>query len=125
MVGLQVELTGVNRAGDGRTQVSWRILNPNIVPYLVAQANHRIYLDGVLIGTVNDRDALAVPAQSKPERSSELKVAGSAAERALTAAVAAGSAAYRLDSSVMIRLYGDSTDKSELHSAGSVPVTAK
>ena len=86
MVGLQVELTGINHAPNGRTQVTWRLVNPNIVPYLVAQANHRVYLDGVLIGTVNDREALAVPAQSKPKRSSELKVAGPAAERALTAA---------------------------------------
>jgi LEA14-like dessication related protein len=125
MVGLQVELTGIDRAGEGNTSVSWRVVNPNIVAYLVAQANHRVYLDGVLVGTINDRDALAVPAQSKPTRTSMLEIAGPAAERALAAAVAAGSAAYRLESVVTIRLYGESTDKSDLRTSGTVPVTGK
>jgi hypothetical protein len=79
----------------------------------------------VLIGTITDKDALAVPAQSKPERTSTLTIAGPAAERALAAAVAAGSAAYRLESVVTIRLYGESTDKSDLRFSGTVPVTGK
>lgn len=125
MVGLNVELGGVNRAGDGTVQVTLRVANPNIVPYLVAQASHRIYLDGVLVGTVNDKVALAVPAQSKGERTSPLVSAGPAAERTIAAAVAAGSASYRLESAVTIRLYGDNTDKSDLRGAGTVAVTAK
>ena len=35
-VGLQVELTGIARTSDGVTKLSWRVVNPNIVPYLVA-----------------------------------------------------------------------------------------
>jgi LEA14-like dessication related protein len=124
-VGLQVELTGVKRAGEGSASVSWRVVNPNVVSYLVAQTNHRVYLDGVLVGTINDRDALAVPAQSKPERTSALVIAGPAAERALAAAAAAGSAGYRLESVVTIRLYGENTDKTDLRSSGTVPVTGK
>lgn len=125
MVGLNVELGGVVRASDGTVQVTWRVANPNIVPYLVSQASHRIYLDGVLVGTVTDRDALAVPARSKGERTSPLDSAGPAAERTIAAAVTAGSASYRLESDVTIRLYGDTTDKSELRGAGTVAVTAK
>jgi LEA14-like dessication related protein len=125
MVGLQAELTGISRTGEGSATVTWRVVNPNIVAYLVARADHRIFLDGVQIGTISDRDALAVPAQSKPERTSKLVIAGPAAERALAAAVAAGSAAYRLESVVTIRLYGENTDKSDLRASGSVPVTGK
>lgn len=121
MVGLQVELAGISRESAG-TQVTWRVVNPNIVPYLIAQANHRIYLDGVLVGTISDRDALAIPAQSRPERTSLLVSAGPAAERALAAAATSGSAAYRLDSVVTIRLFGDTTDKSDLRGAGTVTV---
>lgn len=125
MVGLNVELGGISREGDGRVLVTWRVANPNIVPYLVAQASHRVYLDGVLVGTVGDKDALAVPAQSKGERTGALVSAGPAADRTIAAAVAAGSASYRLESTVVIRLFGDQTDKSELRGAGTVPVTAK
>lgn len=124
MVGLNVELAGITRDG-ANTHVAWRVVNPNIVSYLVAQANHRIYLDGVLVGTVIDRDALAVPAQNKADRISPLTLAGPAAERAVAAAAAAGSAAYRLESMVTIRLYGETTDRSELRATGNVPVTAK
>ena len=125
MVGLKVELTGLTRNGEGNTQVSWRVVNPNIVPYLVAQANHRIYLDGVLVGTITDREAAALPAQSKAERTNPLVIAGPTAERALAAAATAGTAAYRLESSVTIRLYGETTDRSDLRATGTVPVTAK
>lgn len=125
MVGLNVELAAVSRSGDGKVEATWRVLNPNIVPYLVARAEHRIYLDNVLIGTVNDRGALAVPSQSKGERVSAVTLAGPAAEQAVAAAVTAGSASYRLESEVTIRLYGDQTDKTDLRAAGTVPVTAK
>jgi len=124
MVGLKVELSGVTRAGDGRAHVSWRIVNPNIVPYLVARTSHKVYLDGVLVGTVDDRDALAVPAQSKPQRTAPLNSAGAAGDAAIAKAVATGSASYRLESTVTIRLFGENTDKSDLTASGTVPVTA-
>lgn len=125
MVGLQTELTGIARANDGTTQVSWRVVNPNIVSYLVAGAEHRIYFDGVLVGATKDREPMAVPAQSKVDRTSTLAPAGAAAERTLTAALKAGSATYRLESTVTIRLYGDTTEKNTLTATGTVPVTAK
>lgn len=125
MVGLKVELTSIVHPSAGAPQVSWRVVNPNVVSYLVAQANHRIFLNGVLVGTINDREAVAVPAQSNANRVSPLVSGGPAAERTLAAAATAGSAAYRLESVVTIRLYGDSMDKSSLSSAGMVPVTTK
>lgn len=124
-VGLGVELTGLTRGADGATQVTWRVVNPNVVAYLVAQASHKVYLDGVLVGTTADRDPLAVPAHNSATRTSALVTAGPAADRVLAAAAAAGSAAYRLESSILIRLYGESTDKTTLTAAGKVPVTTK
>ena len=125
MVGLNIELAGITRTADGKAEAAWRVVNPNVVSYLVAQANHRIYLDGALVGTVNDREALAVPAQSRADRTSALVITGAAAERALAAATATGSAAYRIESTVTIRLYGETTDRSELRAAGTVPVRTK
>jgi hypothetical protein len=123
--GLKIDLTGIDRTGDGAAQVSWRVVNPNVVPYLLARSTHRIYLDGVLVGTVTDEDAVAVPAQSRVERRHALVLAGPAAERALAAAATTGRAAYRVDSVILIRLYGDETDKSTLASAGTVTVTGQ
>jgi LEA14-like dessication related protein len=124
-VGLKVELTNVNRTADGRTQVAWRIVNPNVVSYLVAEASHKVYLNGVLVGTVRNRDAVAVPANATTEGVATLTMAGSGAEQALAAALAAGSAGYRTEVVLTIRLYGDTVDKGTLSTTGTVPVTAK
>lgn len=124
-VGLKVELTGLARSNDGTTQVSWRIVNPNIVPYLVDETTHRIYLNGTLVGTTQEKEVMAIPAQTNANRTTRLVTSGAAAERALSEAIAAGTATYRTESIIIIRLYGDKTDKSSLTSAGKVPVTAK
>lgn len=125
MAGLKVELIGIDHTTGAGAQVSWRVVNPNVVPYLVAKATHRVYLDGVLVGTINDDETVAVPAQSNLDRRHALQAAGPAAERALAAATAAGSAAYRVESSLLIRLYGDTTEKTSLTSSGQVPLTGK
>ena len=125
MVGLKMELARVAPAGNGRAEVTWRIVNPNIVPYLLARATHRVYLDGVLVGTIDDREALAVPQQSNQDRTSPLAVAGPGAEAALATALKNGSAAYRMESAVVVRLFGDTTEKTDLRASGTVPVAGK
>lgn len=125
MVGLQTELAGITREGDGATRVSWRVVNPNIVSYLVAGAEHRIYLNGTLVGVAKSREPLAVPAQSKADRTSVLATAGAEAERVLATTLKTGSANYRLESAITIRLYGEATEKGTLTATGVVPVTRK
>ncbi len=123
--GLRVELTGLARAGDGTIRADWRVVNPNVVSYLLAQSTHRVFLDGTLVGTITDKEAMALPAHNHSARSTTLSSDGAAADRALAAAASAGTAAYRVESSVTIRLYGDSTERTSLSSAGTVPVTSK
>ncbi|SDR86918.1 hypothetical protein [Opitutus sp. GAS368] len=123
--GVKIGLTGLARASDGSTRVSWRVINPNVISYLVSQTTHRIYLNGVLIGTVIDREPLAVLPQAHSERTSPLASAGPAADSALAAAATAGSGAYRVESTIVVQLYGETTDKSNLTATGTVPVTAK
>ncbi len=123
--GVKIELTGLVRASDGSTRASWRVVNPNVISYLVSQASHRIYLKDVLIGTVDDRDPLAVMPQAHTDRTSPLASAGPAADNALAAAVTNGSSTYRLESTIVVQLYGEMTDKTNLTATGTVPVTAK
>jgi LEA14-like dessication related protein len=125
MVGLQVELTGITRAADGTTEVSWRVHNPNVVSYLLAETTHKIHLNGKMVGTVRQKQALAVPASSTIEGAAVMTVAGAEGERVLTEALAAGKASYQVEVAVVVRLYGDTTDKSTLSMRGTIPVTAK
>ena len=124
-VGLKVELMNITRSSDGTTQVSWRLVNPNIASYLVDETTQRIYLNGTLAGTIKEHEAVAIPAQSYANRTTRLVTAGTTGERALAEAIAAGSANYRTETAITIRLYGDSLDKSSLTSAGKVTVIAK
>jgi hypothetical protein len=43
----------------------------------------------------------------------------------LAGAASAGSAAYRVESSITIRLFGESTERTSLASSGTVPITSK
>lgn len=123
--GIKIELTGVARASDGSTRVSWRVTNPNVVAYLVSQSTHRIYLNGVLVGTVLDREAVAVTAQAHTDVTSPMTSAGPGGDAAVAAAATTGSATYRLESAIVVQLYGEILDKSNLTATGTVPVTAK
>jgi hypothetical protein len=68
---------------------------------------------------------MALPAYNHSARSTILTSAGPAAERTLAAAAVVKSASYRVESDIIIRLYGDSTERSGLSSTGTVPVTTK
>lgn len=124
-VGLKIELTGIERAGDGTVQVTWRVANPNLASYLLSQTSHRIYLNGTLVGKTMDNDPMGVPAQLSTSKTSKLSVADQAAERILREALTAGSASYRVESLITVRLYGETIDRSSLTNSGTVPVTGK
>ena len=124
-VGLKVELIGIQRAGDGTAQVTWRVNNPNVVSYLLSNTRHRIYLNGTLVGSAVDIEPTAFPAQTSVDRTAKLSLADAAAARVLSEAAAAGSASYRIDTQVIVLLYGDVTEKGSLTHAGTVPVTGK
>lgn len=125
VVGLRVELTGIERAADGTVSVAWNLVNPNIASYLIARTNHKIFLDGKLVGTAVNEEPTAIPAQQSVSKVTQLKLADAAADRLITEAAARGSAAYRVDTQLLIRLYGEATDKGDLTHSGSVPVTRK
>ena len=124
-VGLKIELASLERAGDGTVQVTWRVSNPNLASYLLSQTSHRIFLNGTLVGKTMDNDPMGVPAQFSTTKTSKLLLADQAAERVLRDALAAGSARYRVESQITVRLYGDTVDRSSLINSGTVLVTGK
>jgi LEA14-like dessication related protein len=123
--GLGVELTGVERASDGAVSASWRVDNSNIVAYLLSRVSHKIYLNGVYLGTVVDEEPLAVPAGTKAGRTSKLTGGDAAAKQVLAEAIARGAANYRIDTQIVVRIYDETIEKAVLAHTGTVPVTAK
>ncbi|MBL9216667.1 MAG: hypothetical protein JNG83_14410 [Opitutaceae bacterium] len=124
VVGLRFELTGVEQAADGSTKVSWRVLNPNLVAYLLAEGTHRITLDGVPVGTFKHSTPIGVPAQNQSDNVATLETTAPSAA-ALAAAASRGRASYRLESQIVVRLFGDNIQKATFHNAGEVAVAAK
>ena len=124
-VGLSVELNGIKRAEDGTVTVAWNMVNPNVTSYLLSRVSNKIFLNGTLVGTTVDAEPMAVPARQSVGKVSKLTLAGPGAERLIAEAVVQGRAAYRVDSQLIILLYGDVTEKGALTHAGSVPVAGK
>ena len=124
-VGLSVELNGIKRAEDDTVSVAWNMVNPNVTSYLLSRVSNKIFLNGTLVGTTVDAEPMAVPARQSVGKVSKLTLAGPGAERLIAEAVVQGRAAYRVDSQLIILLYGDVTEKGALTHAGSVPVAGK
>jgi len=125
VLGLRIDLTGIERTADGTTTATWHIDNPNVAPYLLSTTNHKVFLNGTLVGTITDNTPMAIPTQSAASKTGKLVVAGPEAERILAAAIGHGPVSYRLETNLVVVLYGDSTEKGSLTGSGSVAVTAK
>jgi len=123
--GLEVEITGIQRAGDHEAEVSWRLKNPNVVSYLFSHITHKIRLNGTPLGTIDEKDALALPAKSDSEHTGKLTGLDPAASRALADAAIAGSASYQIDTELTVLIYDDNKEKSLLSGSGSVTVKNK
>jgi len=123
--GLKIELTQVERAGDGTIHVTWRVRNPNVVSYLVDRSIHKVTLDGVLVGTITDKVRLGVPPQSPADRTSVLTPVNAQVADHLVQLAAKGRASYNVDSTIFLLIYDDEITKASLSASGSVPVSTK
>ena len=123
--GLDVEITSIERTGEGLATVSWQFKNSNVVSYLLSHMAHKIQINGTDLGVINEKDALAIPAGSNAGRTSKLTGLSPAASHVLSEAASSGSANYRIDSQITILIYDDSTEKAVLTHSGTVPVKAK
>ncbi len=123
--GLEIEVTGIERASDGTVTASWQIKNPNIVAYLISRVKHKIVLNGVNLGSIDESEPLPLPIGGKGGRTSKLSGVDAAATRVLTEAASLGSANYRLDTQITILVYDDTFEKAGLTHSGTVSVKAR
>jgi hypothetical protein len=92
---------------------------------LTDRVRAKIYLNGTYLGLITNDTPLAIPANTMSVRSGQVTGGDPAARRALDAAVAQGSASYRVDSQITICIYDDSFEESKLTAAGTVVVKAE
>jgi hypothetical protein len=123
--GLKIELTNIERSGDGSVRVAWRVQNPNVSSYLLSNTTHKLTLNGTLVGTITETTPLGVPPQSHADSTGVLTPVKPPAGAVLDQAVVAGTAAYRLNSVLTVLLLDEQIEKIPLISSGTVPVTAK
>lgn len=123
--GLEGKLTRIVRASDGSVTASWHVSNPNVVAYLFARVSSKIFLNGTYVGVIVDENPLGLPASSEADRAGKITGGDAAAARVLAEAVALGSANYRVETQITLRIYDDVVEKSMLLNSGTVPVTAQ
>lgn len=115
MAGMRLELTAVERTSDGRTVATVLISNPNLVAYNLVRVSHRIQFGSGATGTLDITQPTGVPAQNSAVQTGTLEL-----DRG--AALSAGTDTYRMDSRVVLRLYGERTDNTKISSSGQVVV---
>jgi hypothetical protein len=124
LTGLGVTLTGIERDADGITRVHWQLNNPNVVAYLIQASSHKVYLDSRLVGTAVSREPVGLNRQSTQAQSAVMQL-DKGSEAALAAALARGTAGYRLESSLTITTYGDNREVHHTSAAGTVSLAGK
>lgn len=122
--GLTASLVKLERDASGAVTATVRYANPNLAAYNVGRAVHRVTLDGATAGTVTIARPFGIPPQANVEQAAELKLDG-AGTSAVAAALARGSASFRLESTLTFQLLGDNREVIKTSSGGTVPVSAK
>ncbi|HYC70484.1 MAG TPA: hypothetical protein VEB66_04705 [Opitutaceae bacterium] len=119
--GLNTTLGRIERDASGKVTATMRFVNPNLAAYNVSKTAHRVTLDGVSIGTVNIERPFGIPPQTTIEQVAELAVDGPGAS-ALDAALARGSASYRVDSTLTFQLFGENKEIIKSSASGTAPM---
>lgn len=116
--GLSIQLLTIAQATDGSAVATLRITNPNVVSYNFSKANHRVFVAGRQVGTIDINRATGVPAQSSAATQQGVFVPknGPLPEGALD---------YRLESQIVLTLWGDKREDFRLESTGTAQVVRK
>ncbi len=122
IVGLRAELVKIDRDGQGGATATWHLVNPNIVSYIVGASKHKIYVNGHFVGTTSTKEAAGIPAQSHVTQAAPLLLDKDGAN---VLAGAGGSANYRIDSDLTLRLYDQLSEHHSSTATGSVQIVAK
>ena len=123
--GLEGRLTGIVCGSDGSVTASWHVTNTNVFPYLFSRVASKVYINGTYVGSMLDENPMGIPASAEVERSGRITGGDAAASRVLAEALAQGTASYRVDTQITIRIYDDTVEKSVLTNSGTVTVKAK
>lgn len=118
--GLNASLVKLERADDGSVLATLRFSNPNLAVYNVAKTVHRVTLDGATAGTIAIERPFGLPYSSSVEQTAVLRTEGAGA-----VATGRDSAAYRMDTTLTILVYGEETRVLKTGSSGTVSITAK
>lgn len=112
-VSLGVELASLDPASG---QATIRYSNPSVVAYNVERSSHRVFIDGRFVGTVELKAPLGIPQQRNAIEQNGTFVPDKGAS------IAAGTANYRLESTLTLVLYGENLQTSKLSGSGTVVV---
>ena len=113
--GLGLELTALDRAADGSVTATVRVVNSNVVAFNFSLSRHTLIVDGREIGELLISQPTGIPPQTAVEQTGTVTLKRGAE-------LSAGPASYRLESRIVVRLWGDRTENADLKGSGNVVV---
>lgn len=114
-VNVGIELVSINRGQSGQGTAVVRFVNPTVVAYNFAQSTHQVWLDGKPAGVIEITAPLGLPAERSIEQEGKFT-----ADKGAT--LSPGNASYRIESRVLVTLWGDSTQNEKFGGTGTVVV---
>lgn len=122
--GLRAELLRVQRLPTGDVQVTWRLNNPNVVPYVITRATLKVSLDGKPVGEFTETRRFAVPAQNVAEQTSVLAGTAVTDSAAVEQALRKGNVSYSAAATIWILMLEDKEEKFRSEASGNVATGA-
>jgi LEA14-like dessication related protein len=122
--GLRPELLRLQRLPSGDVQVTWRVSNPNVVPYVITRSILKVSIDGKPVGELSDPRRFAVPAQNLAEQVSVLSASAITNVATVEQALVRGNAGYSVNATIWILMLEDKEEKFRVDASGSVATGA-
>lgn len=112
-IGLQVQLSKLERKADGTAVATLVFSNPNIGSVNIASSSHELTLNGRAAGTLKVAKPLGMPPQQTITATATLQAKTS---------LSSGPASYQLKSVLVMSVLDDDTENYKTQSSGSVTV---
>jgi len=114
-VNVGIELVSLTRGQNGQGTAVVRFVNSTVVAYNFAQSTHQVWIDGRPAGVIEITAPLGLPAERSLEQEGKFT-----ADKGAT--LSPGSANYRIESRVIVTLWGDSNQSEKFSNSGTVVV---
>ena len=112
-ISLQVNVIKLEHKADGNFLATLQFSNPNVGSVNVEKSTHQLFLNGKPAGVLEITEPIGLPAQQSVTTTATFRLTGLPADFS-------GAVSYQLVSSMLLRVFDDTTERCKSSSSGTV-----